>query len=102
MVPTNMFGLNAMVFGLVGIADEQTVEKVAEVFADLSNPKVFLAGRNADDQKIFQRMPLKELGTYGMETVMAKVVTSPKMIDAFINTQVYKEYSDERRRLGLE
>lgn len=102
MVPTSMYGLNAMVFGLVGIADDKNVEKVAEIFADLSNPKVFLAGRNAEDQAQFKRMPLKELGTYGMETVMAKVVANPQMIDAFINTQVYAEYSAERRRLGLE
>jgi len=102
MVPTNMFGLNAMVFGLVGAVNEETVERVAEVFADLADPKAFMATRSDADKALFARMPLKELATYGMETMMAKVVQSGKMIDIFINTKVYQDYSEERRRLGLE
>ena len=102
MVPTNMFGLNAMVFGLVGLTSVDTVEKIGEVFADLADVPNFLKTRSADDQKEFRKMPLKELATYGMEAMMAKVVNDGKMIELFINSPVYKEYMAERRRLGLD
>lgn len=102
MVPTKMFGLNAMVFGLVGAANVDNIEAVAEVFSDLAKAQEFIASRSEADQKELRKTPLKELATYGMEALMQKVVDNPNMIDKFLNSPVYAEYSAERVRLGLQ
>lgn len=102
MVPTTMFGLNAMVFGIVGAANDTNILQAMEVFADIADTKKFLAQRSATDQTSLSRMPLKELATFGMETLMVRIIENPKMTDIVIASDVYAAYSAERRALGLE
>jgi len=102
MVPANMFGLNAMTFGLVGAADSENILQVMEVFADLADTKTFLAGRSETDRKELAKQPLKELATYGMESLMTKIIADQKMIEKVIVSDIYRQYTAERKAAGLE
>lgn len=101
MVPTKMYGLNAMVFGLVGIANADNLQPVVEILSDIAKTDEFFASRNEEDRKKFKMMPMKELATFGMEAVMAKAVEKPEMVQKFITLPAYTEYAAERRKVGL-
>lgn len=101
MVPKTMYGLNAMVFGLVGALDQKNVLPIAEVLIDLADTKKFLESRTEADRKEFQKMPLKELATYGMETLMNNMQKDMKIVDTFIRSDSYAEYAKSRRDIGL-
>jgi MoxR-like ATPase len=102
MVPTKMHGLNAMIFGLVGALNEDTLEPIVEILAMVADTEKFIKQRSAEDAKDFKKMPLKELATFGMETIMAKALENQALVAKFINLPGYHAYSEERRRLGLE
>jgi SpoVK/Ycf46/Vps4 family AAA+-type ATPase len=101
MVPVKMHGLNAMVFGLVGIANEDTLEGVVEVLADIADTQNFFAARSSEDVEKFKRMPLRELATFGMETVMTKALANPAMVKKFVTLEAYKAYAASRKKDGL-
>lgn len=102
MVPIKMHGLNAMVFGLVGIVNEDNLGPVVEVLSDIANTTEFFKARSTEDANKFRTMPMKELATFGMEAVMTKAMTNPKMVQKFITLPAYEEYAEERRKVGLE
>lgn len=102
MVPTNMFGLNAMAFGLISAANAENILPIFQILADVADRDSFLAQRTAQDQSKLKMMPLKELATFGMEQLMVKIVADQKMMAIVLASQEYRDYSEERRRLGLE
>lgn len=102
MVPNKMYGLNAMVFGLVGAATDKNIERIMEVFADLADTKKFIASRNSEDQAKFRNQPILELATYGMEQLMLKALKNNAMTQKFIASPIYAQYSEMRHEMGLQ
>jgi len=103
MVPSQMFGMNAMAFGLIGAANEDNIIPIFQILMDLADKDKFLAGRSAADQTKLKMLPLKELATFAMEQLMVKIVANPtKMMPVVLASQEYADYSAERKRLGLE
>mgnify|MGYP005851410639 CR=1 FL=1 len=101
MVPTKMHGLNAMVFGLVGIVNEKNLEPVVEILSDIAKTDDFFKARTEGDVKKFKTMPMKELATFGMEAVMVKALENPAMVQKFITLPAYNDYAAERQKVGL-
>jgi AAA domain (dynein-related subfamily) len=103
MVPSQMFGMNAMAFGLIGAANEDNIIPIFQILMDLADKDKFLAQRSAADQVKLKMLPLKELATFAMEQLMVKIVANPtKMMPIVLASPEYAEYSAERKRLGLE
>jgi len=96
MYPTTMHGLQAMVFGLVGLANETNMETVFEILVDMMD---LVRLRPKDDG--FARLPLAELTTYGFESVLSKLLDSGLGAEILENP-IYKAYSAKRQELGLE
>lgn len=96
MYPMTMHGLQAMVFGLVGLADQDNMYPVFEILVDIMElPRL----RPSDTD--FTRLPLAELTTYGFENVLSKLLESGLGTEILENS-IYKSYSAKRRELGLE
>ncbi len=96
MYPTKMHGLQAMVFGLVGLADETNMDAVFEILLDMMD----LARLRRSEQS-FAMLPLAELATYGFESVLSKLLEKG-MGREILENPIYKEYSAKRQDLGLE
>lgn len=96
MFPASMHGLNAMVFGLLGMVDEKNAEAVIEIMVDLGKLKTL-----RPEQPLFQQMPLKEFSTHGFESLLGKLMDKG-MHQTILENPAFIEYSAEREALGLQ
>ncbi len=95
LYPVTMHGLNALIFGLVGVLDARTADPAIAIMADLRR----LAELRPEPE--FRRMPLGELATYGFELLIRKGLALG-LGPAFLGSRAYRDYAEERRALGLE
>ncbi len=96
LYPDTMHGLQAMVFGLVGLANESNMDPVFEILVDTMD---LVHLRPKEDS--FPRLPLAELSTYGFESVLSKLLEAGLGLEILENP-IYQSYSAKRRELGLE
>lgn len=94
LYPLSLNGLNALVFGLVGAANAQTMPTVIEVMEELRH----LASRRAEPA--FAALPLAELCTFGFEMLMAKALKHD-LTAAFAGSPAYAAYAADRQAAGL-
>lgn len=95
MYPASMHGLNAMVFGLLGLADEDNYGACIEIMVDMAK-----LGEKRPDTAEFKAMPLSELTTHGFESMLDKLMDKG-LGDKVFNHPVFQEYWKEREELGL-
>jgi len=95
MYPTTMHGLNAMVFGLLGIASKENVDAVVEIMIDIGD----LADKRSDPE--FKSMPLREMSTHGFESLIG-VLMKQGVIQEILENSAYQTYTKRREELGLE
>jgi hypothetical protein len=93
LYPASMHGLTAMIYGLVALADADTIDAAIEIMADLRG----LGGR--DDA--FARLPLGELCSFGFEILIRKALDLG-LEDAFARSAAYADYAAEREAAGLD
>ena len=94
LYPASMHGLNALVYGLVGMVRADTIAGVIEIMAGI---------RSIADERpepVFRQIPLSELCTYGFELLLRRA------LDAGLGPQVlespaYRAYADAREKAGL-
>lgn len=96
MYPTTMHGLQAMVFGLVGISDKTNMDAAFEILLDMMD-----LVRLRRKEHSFALLPLAELATYGFESVLSKLLEKGIGTEILENP-IYKEYSAKRQDFGLE
>ncbi|WP_282053099.1 ATP-binding protein [Phaeobacter inhibens] len=96
LYPVSMHGLQAMIFGLTGVADKDNMQPVFEILTDTME----LAALRPEEET-YASLPLAELTTYGFETILSKLMDSGLGYEILENP-VYKAYSQKRQELGLE
>ena len=99
MYPTNMYGLNALVFGLLGALDLKEGKNAAEAIEILYD-----LGRLAElvpDEEAFKTIPLKELRTHGFESLIQALMDAG-IYDVFDHSEAFQAYSAEREKDGLQ
>ncbi len=96
MFPNSMHGLNAMVFGLLGMADEKTADPVIEIMVDLGRLKDL-----RPETPEFRQMPLKELSTHGFESLLGKLMDKG-LHQVILDNPAFQDYTAEREALGLQ
>lgn len=92
--PSNLHGLTALVYGLVGALDAHTAPKIIEIMAEIRQ----LA--DLSDDPALRSLPLGELATYGFETLIRRGLDLG-LADAFLASPDFRAYSEERKALGL-
>jgi len=96
MFPTTMHGLNAMVFGLLGMADKENADAVIEIMVDLGRLKTL-----RPDTPEFKQIPLKELSTHGFESLIGKLMDKG-LHQVILDNPAFQDYTKEREELGLQ
>jgi hypothetical protein len=94
MYPSTIHGLNALIYGLVGLLDDGTAAEAAAVLAGIRS----LA--ETRDEPAFRRLPLAEITTYGFELLIARALElglGPRILAA----PAYQDYARDRAALGL-
>lgn len=94
LYPVSMHGLNALIYGLIGILDARNVGGVIDIMADIRQ----LARLRPEPE--FRRMPLGELCTYGFEGLIRKGLDLG-LGERFLGHDAYRAYADERKEAGL-
>lgn len=90
MYPATLHGLTALVFGLGGQVDRETLPAAIEILADL---------RGLDDPR--QRaLPLAELATFGFELLIGRALERG-WEDVFAASPAYADYAASRQAAGL-
>jgi len=95
MYPTKMHGLNALVFGLLGLLSKENMSQSIEIMTDL--------GRLADlrpDEPDLKLIPLRELRTNGFEALIDKYI-GMGLAEEILADPCYAEYTKERDEMGL-
>ena len=95
LYPATMYGMTALVYGLIAIADAQTLPVVIDIMAEIRLLGSLRPGA------AFARMPLGELATYGFELLIAKALDNGWQ-QAFATSPAYAAYVAERKAAGLE
>ncbi|MEM8814104.1 MAG: MoxR family ATPase [Pseudomonadota bacterium] len=95
LYPSSLHGLNALVFGLVGILNADNADKVIGILAAIRK----LSSLRPEAE--FQRMPLSELCTYGFEALIRRGFELG-LEDRFLEHPDYRAYADERQAAGLD
>ncbi|MGP3695785.1 AAA family ATPase [Rhodobacter sp. NSM] len=95
LYPATMHGLTALIYGLVAMADAQTLPEIIEIMAEIRH-----LGRRRDEE-VFLRMPLAELSGYGFEILIQKALDNGWQ-HVFLQSRAYQAYAAERRAAGLE
>jgi hypothetical protein len=95
LFPPTLHGLNALVYGLVGVLDARTAPAAIAILADLRR----LAETRPEPE--FRRLPLGELATYGFELLIGRGLALG-LGEVFVASPAYRDYAAERRALGLE
>lgn len=94
LYPAHLHGLNALVFGLVGRADQQTLPAAIEALEGLRH----LPHRRAEPA--FASLPLEELCAYGFEMVMEKALANGWQ-DIFAESEAYRRYQSDLQAQGV-
>jgi hypothetical protein len=94
LYPHSLHGLNALVFGLVGAANSETMPAVIEALEELRH----LAEKRSEPA--FAALPLAELCTFGFEMLMAKALKQ-ELTEAFAKSPAYAAYAADRQAAGL-
>jgi MoxR-like ATPase len=95
LYPDTLNGLNALVFALVGAAEETRIAAVIDTMAGIRD----LARLRPRDG--FGRLPLAELCAFGFEMLIARALTLG-LHQAFAASDSYAAYAYERRTSGLD
>ncbi|MDG1116083.1 MAG: AAA family ATPase [Flavimaricola sp.] len=95
LFPASLHGLTALVYALVAVAERSNIAAAIDVMADLRKLAI---SRN---EKVFARLPLAELTTYGFELLIDKALAGG-LQEAFRTSAAYADYTAERRAAGLE
>ena len=95
LYPPSLHGLNALVYGLVGVLDAARAPAAIAILADLRA----LASLRGEPE--FARLPLGELATYGFELLIRRGLELG-LGPVFLASPEYRAYAEERRALGLE
>ncbi len=96
MYPNSMHGLNAMVFGLLGMAEEANADAVIEIMVDLGRLKDL-----RPETPEFKQIPLKELSTHGFESLLGKLMDKG-LHQIILDNPAFQDYTAEREALGLQ
>jgi hypothetical protein len=92
--PDTLHGLSAVVFGLVGAANEATMPAVIDSMEAIRHLD---RTRQGED---FGRMPLAELCSFGFELLMSKALAAG-LTEAFAQSKSYADYMAAREADGL-
>lgn len=95
MFPTSMHGLHAMVYGLLGLVNEDNADAVIEIMVDLGNLKDL-----RPETPEFKMVPLKELSTHGFESLIGTLIDNG-LHQVILDSQAYQDYNAEREAAGL-
>ena len=95
LYPASMHGLTALVYGLIAVADAQTLPGVIDIMAGVRQ-----LARTRDDA-VFARLPLGELCAHGFEMLIRKALDAGWQ-QAFLTSAAYADYAADRRAAGLE
>lgn len=95
MFPSSLYGMNAIVFGLIGAATPETLPAVIETMEQIRR----IPDQNTDP--VFARLPLSELSGFGFEMLMTKALKEGWQ-DAFVQSPAYARYVAARKELGLD
>jgi hypothetical protein len=94
MYPPTMHGLTALVYGLIAVADADSLPGVIEIVADIRHLS------RVRPEPVFAALPLAELCGYGFELLIDKALKAG-LADAFKSSTAYAAYAAERRDAGL-
>lgn len=95
LYPETLHGLNAVVFGLVGAANDETIGTAIDCMEQIRR----LAALRSE--ATFDALPLSELSAFGFEMLLAKALKAD-LSDAFANSAAYQRYAEDRRAAGLD
>ncbi len=93
--PNTLYGLNAVVFALVGAVTSDSLPAVIDTLEQI--------GRIAShsDDPAFAQLPLTELCAFGFEMLLTKALKEGWQ-DSFIASPAYARYAATRREQGLD
>jgi MoxR-like ATPase len=94
LYPASMHGLHALIHGLVGALAADTAPAAIETLADVRRLADLRRGNG------YERLPLAELATHGFEMLIRRGLELG-LQDAFLASPAYREYSEERKAMGL-
>lgn len=94
LYPSSLHGLTALVYALITLADATTIERVIDVLVEIGG----LAKLRKDAG--FERLPLGELSTYGIELLIEKALKDG-LQEAFRHSRSYAAYTSDRQAMGL-
>lgn len=95
LFPASLHGLNAVVFGLIGAADDTRLAAVIDTLEQVRH----LADLRKEPE--FARLPLAELCTFGFEILLQKALKNGQQA-VFAQSDAYRRYTADRQALGLE
>ena len=90
LYPDTLHGLTALVYALVAVAEEGTLERVIEIMADL----------RALDAPAQRALPLADLAAFGFELLIRKALDRGWQ-EVFARSAAYAEYAKDRQQAGL-
>lgn len=93
--PASMHGLNAMVFAIISIFNEDNFGACIEIMVDMGN-----LDKKRPENEEFRKMPLMELTTHGFETLLEKV-EQMGLSEQVFDHPVFQEYWTQRSEAGL-
>ncbi|MDJ0824233.1 MAG: MoxR family ATPase [Rhodobacter sp.] len=94
LYPATIHGLNALIYGLVGLLSEDTVADAVSILAGIRH----IAQHRPEPA--FKRLPLAELTTYGFELLIAKALDQD-LGPHILSTPAYQDYTKGREAIGL-
>lgn len=95
LYPDTLHGMNAVVFGLVGAANAETLPQIIEAMEQIR--RIPEHNPNA----AFTRLPLAELSTFGFEMLLEKALKEGWQ-ETFVNSEAYRRYVADRQALGVD
>lgn len=95
LYPGTLHGLNAVVFGLVGAANDKTIGAAIECMEQIRRLATLRP------EPAFAALPLSELCAFGFEMLLAKALKAG-LSDAFAASAAYQSYAEDRRAAGLD
>lgn len=95
LFPDNLNGLNAVVFGLVGVAERANLPRIIDTLEQIRH-----LSKHRDASQ-FGRLPLAELCAYGFEMLLAKAFKAG-LQDVFATSDAYARYAADRQAQGLD
>jgi len=90
LYPSTLHGLTALIYGLTGAANAQTMPAAIEILADM---------RGLSDPS-HRALPLSELTSFGFEMLISKSIENGWQ-EAFATSDAYADYARAREAAGL-